>query len=178
MANLTTVTRPYARAVLEIARSTDTVEHWSQMLQFLSMVVQNPVVDKFVRNLAVASEKKAEFINTIDGKILNSAGKNLIKILAHYKRLLIIPELARLYEAMREELEHERTVELFIARETASQELELLRNEIAKDLKVKLTVEQYFEPGLIGGGKLVIGDRVLESSIRGNLKALYEHLTQ
>lgn len=178
MANLATVTRPYARAVLSLAQATNSYAQWSHMLNFLTQVVNDPLGNAFVRNLAIGAEEKAKFINELAPQLLNVDGQNLVKVLAHYKRLLIIPELYRSYEEARKEHEREMTVHLFVAKELSSAELEQLSADFAKELNATLTLQQQIDPALIGGGKLKIGDRVLEASIEGNLKALYKELTQ
>lgn len=178
MANLTTVTRPYAKAILEVAHDTDGYANWSKMLEFLSIVVNYPPVNAYVRNLAVTADDKARFINSIDPHILDQQGQNLVKLLAHYKRLLIIPELYKLYEEMRKVQEREITVRLVLAKEVAQNELEKLRTDFSRELNATLTLKSNVDPKLIGGGQVIIGDRVLDASIQGSLKALYQHLTQ
>lgn len=178
MANLTTVSRPYAKAILSLAHDTDSYTLWSQMLEFLSLVINDPQVNAFVRNLSVAAEDKASFINTIEPQLLNVQGQNLVKVLAHYKRLLIIPEIHRLYEYMRKAEEREITVHLTLAQDITPEELKVLQNDFAKELNAKLTLRHDIDSKLIGGGQLRIGDRMLDASIKNGLQALYKHLTQ
>lgn len=177
MANITTIARPYAKAVFELARQTGSFAHWSRMLEFLTLVVHNKQANKLIRNQAIMPQTKADFINTIAPDQLNSDGQNLVKELAHNRRLLIIPVLYKLFDDMRKEFEHRVTLQVFLASELEKTEIAKLRDDFAKLVQGEVTLLPEIDPSLIGGGKLKIGDRVLESSIKGSLQQLYKHLT-
>lgn len=115
MANITTVTRPYAKAVLAVAKATNAYAKWTDMLNFLSVVVQDPLGYKVLSNLAISSGEKVDFICDVAKDVLDIQGQNLIKVLARSKRLLILPEIYRLYEQMRKNAEKLVEIDLILA---------------------------------------------------------------
>jgi F-type H+-transporting ATPase subunit delta len=178
MTSATTIARPYAKAILALAKVSNAYKQWSTMLEFLSNVVLDKQANALIKNLVIPATDKAEFINSVGSEILSQEGKNLVKELAHNKRLLIIPELYDLYEELRSEAEQHISLKLTMAAEITDSDLEELSNLFATKIKGQLAIEQRVDSSFIGGGMLKIGDRVLDSTVRGKLKDLYKHLTQ
>ncbi len=177
MANLTTIARPYAKAIISLAKDQNCFAQWSKMLEFLAQVVSNKQMNKFLRNLSISGDDKAKVLISLDPAMLTEQGEHLVKTLAHYKRLLIIPELYSAYEKLRKIEQKEITVKLFVAHEMAAEELAKISKDFSKELGAHLSLQHEFQQNLIGGGKIKIGDRVLDASIKNSLSALYKHLT-
>lgn len=171
MANLTTVTRPYAKAILQLAIRDDSFTKWSAMLEFLSNIVLDPLGSNILSNRVITIAQKVDFICEMGPAVLNQDGVNLVKILAANKRLLILPELYRLYEAMRMQLQGQVTLDL-----TVTQQIDVDMNvdHIAKSI----TLIEHIDPALIGGGVVQIGNRVIDASINGQLVAMHDLLRQ
>src|SRR5437868_2115807 len=98
MANLTTVSRPYVKAILALAAKDRSYASWSNMLFFLATVIADARVKKIITNLAIPSGDKADFLCDLGAQVLSAEAKNLIKLLAKAKRLLILPTVYKLYE--------------------------------------------------------------------------------
>ena len=178
MANSITVARPYAKAILSLAQATNSYAQWSKMLEFLNLVILDSRVSLLLKNQVIASSKKADFLNSLAPERLTKEGQNLVKILAYNRRLLIIPELYNLYENLRKEAEHIVTLKITLAQDLVAVAMDNLQKVFASKLKGQIIIETEIEANLIGGGKLKIGDRVLDSTIKSTLKELYKHLTQ
>lgn len=178
MANATTIARPYVKAILSLASVNRSYAKWSQMLDFLSVLVSDPLAQGVLRNHIISSAVKADFINSVAEDSLTDEGKNLVKILAYNRRLLIMPALFALYEVLRKQEEHEVSVKLFVAQDLSIDFMRQLQSSFTAKIGGTVSVESELEPALIGGGKLKIGDRVLDVTIKGRLKELYKHLTQ
>jgi F-type H+-transporting ATPase subunit delta len=178
MANSTTIARPYAKAILSLAHDPAAYAQWSKMLEFLAQAVADPRVNYLLKKLVIAADVKANFLCDLKPGMLNEQGQNLVRILAYNRRLLIIPDLYQQYELLRKLAQHQVSLKLIIANDMQENEIVALQNSIAANIDGELTLEREIDPNLIGGGKLHVGDRVLDSSIQGNLKALYKHLTK
>ncbi len=176
MANLTTISRPYAKAIISLAKIDSDYKRWAHMLNYLSMVAQNPVAQQIIRNLVISAKDKADFINEIDVHALDQQGKNLVKVLAKAKRLEILPALYEQYEVMRRQVQNEVDLNITLAEQVEPEFQDHLQKLLAGDFAASTEVQYELEPDLIGGGKIQVGDRVVESSIRGRLQALYNDL--
>lgn len=172
MANIITVTRPYAKAILSLARADKSYAQWSVMLHLLAQIAQDTNGYKILSNLAISSLDKAKFICEVAGDRLNDQGKSLVKLLARSKRLLILPELYSLYEEMRKKEEGLLEIDLKLAQALNQNELESIRKTSANNLGVEVILHDKVVPELIGGGVAVIGNRVVDASIIGRLHAM------
>lgn len=169
MANLTTVTRPYAKAILQLAKKDNSYQQWTDALDFLSKLATDPVGCKLLSNLAISSNEKADFVCNLAANALNVDAQNLVRVLAANKRLLILPELFRLYEEMRRDEMGLVTINISLA-----QQSEVLAEKIPDNI----TVVEAIDPTLIGGGVASIGNRVIDASISGRLIAMRDQLRQ
>jgi F-type H+-transporting ATPase subunit delta len=169
MANLTTVARPYAKAILQLAKQDNSYQQWTESLAFLANLAEDPVGAKLLSNRTVSTTAKSDFICSLAPNVLSAAAQNLVRLLAVTKRLLILPELYRLYEVMRKKAQGAVTVHLTLAQ--------------ASDVGVgklgeNITVVEAIDPTLIGGGIAKIGNRVIDASVIGRLIAMRDQLRQ
>jgi len=178
MLNVTTITRPYAKAIISLARNAGEYEKWSMMLEFLALVATDATAAQLLRNLSVPHEVKAQFICDVADQALNTQAKNLVKVLASNKRLRIIPELYRMYQELQKQEQRQLSLKLISAEKESAEIIDQLRTVLAEHFDEQIILEQELDAALIAGGKLKIGDRVLNSSVQNRLKTLYMHLTR
>lgn len=172
MANITTVTRPYAKAVLALAKEENSYAAWTNMLQFLSDVATDALGYKVLSNLAMSPGEKVAFICDIGKDVLNEQAKNLVKTLARGKRLLILPELFSLYEQLREQAEGLVVIDLTVAQDVDRAEFDQIAAICKKSFAGQVNLHEKVDPNLISGGKAQIGNRVVDASIHGRLAAM------
>lgn len=172
MANVTTVARPYAKAILALAKSEKNYAIWTGMLGFLAQVVQDPLGRKVISNLAISPQEKADFLLEVGENFLNEQGKNLVKLLAKGKRLLMLPELFNVYEAMRKQAENLVFIDLTLAEDVDQQELDAIQSICRNIFTGQVILSAQVENDLISGGVAQIGNRVIDASITGRLQSM------
>lgn len=176
MANITTVTRPYAKAILNLARDNGDYSKWTAMLEFLSKVAKDPIGSKVLNNLAISSADKANFLCTLAPNCLDAQGRSLVKVLARSKRLMILPELLRLYEKMRMQEQGQINLHLTLAHDPTQKELNEFEVACADRITHTISMTEQVEPTLIAGGIAQIDNRVVDASIRGRLQSMRDLL--
>jgi F-type H+-transporting ATPase subunit delta len=176
MANITTVTRPYARAILSLARDDGDYSKWTAMLDFLSKFSQDPIGCKILSNMAISSVEKADFICSLVPEYLDEYGKNLVKVLARNRRLGILTELFLLYEKMRMQEQGQVALRLTLAQDPSQQELNQFETVYKEEITRITTMTEKVEPSLIAGGIAQIDNRVVDASISGRLRAMRDSL--
>lgn len=176
MANITTVTRPYAKAILNLARDSGDYSKWTAMLEFLSKVAEDPMGSKILNNLAIASADKANFLCTLAPNYLDEHGRNLVKVLARSKRLMILPELFNLYEKMRMQDLGQVNLHLTLAHDPTQQELNEFEATYVNRITRTIAMTEQVEETLIAGGIAQIDNRVVDASISGRLRAMRDLL--
>ncbi len=176
MAELTTLARPYAKAAFEVAMADNDLESWSKVLGNATVVAQHAEVKSFLAAPSLSSEQVARMFIDICGEGLNEKGRNLIRLLAENKRLVLLPEISELYEILKanqeKSLDVEVTTAFEISSEVSSTLVEALKRRLQRDIKLTTRVDQF----LIGGALVRAGDTVIDSSVRGKLAKLAESM--
>ncbi len=169
MSELTTAARPYARAVFEMAESTDSLMKWSDSLGFMGAVSSNNDVKELLSTPAMAKQSGAKaFIKLCDDK-LGDAEKNLVNLLAENDRLSLLPEIAVLFEVLKDEAEGSVEALVSSAKKLTKAEEEAiskaLKKRLGRDVKLKVSVDE----SLLGGAIIRAGDLVIDGSLKGRL---------
>ena len=86
MSELTTIARPYAKAVFEFAVEQKAVDKWLGMLVFATEVANNGTVRDMLNSAAV-SPKLADLFIQICGEQIDQYGQNFIRVMAENGRL-------------------------------------------------------------------------------------------
>lgn len=172
MAEMTTVARPYARAVFEVARDGDAFDAWSQFLGRAATVVSDDRVKELIGNPEVSRENLAELVIEIAGDSAGTEGANFIRLVAENDRMAWIPEIAAEYEALRAEAEN--VVDVTVTSAVPLDEEQ--RESFAKSLKTRLGREVRLhcdtDSSLLGGAVIRAGDLVIDGSLLGRLQRL------
>jgi len=175
-ADAITIARPYAEAVFARAQETGRLAEWGDALEFLAAVVADPRAREFLVNPAVDQQQRVELMLEVAGERLDDEGCNLVRLLAENGRLVLLPEIARLYQEMRNEQEGQLDVRVSTAYALDPELEKALGEALERKLgrKVRLSTEE--DPGLIGGVKIRAGDLVIDGSVAGQLARLANEL--
>jgi F-type H+-transporting ATPase subunit delta len=174
--DITTIARPYAAAVFARAQETGQIQAWSDALALLAAIGTDAGMALQIGNPNVPRETVRDIVLQVAGDALSPEAANLVRLLAENDRLVALPELASLYEAMRTAQDGLRSVVVRSAYALTKAEQHALAGALAKRLggSVNLTVEH--DKSLIGGVEIRAGDLVIDGSIRGKLEKLATEL--
>ncbi|AMQ89166.1 MULTISPECIES: F0F1 ATP synthase subunit delta [Marinobacter] len=176
MAQLTTLARPYAKAVFDAAKEQNAVDQWDQALAFAGLVAADQEVANILANPGLSEQRKAELFADCFEEPLPEALRNFLLILAENKRLALLPEVATLFSLYRADLE--RTVKLAVntAFELSADEQQKLIKALSEKLERKVELETAVDQSLIGGVVVRTGDLVIDASVRGKLARMAKAL--
>lgn len=174
MAELTTVARPYAKAAYQEAQNQNALAEWSAMLELGALVAADENMKTILDHPSLTSEEKAQtFVDVCEGK-LSDYGKNFIFVLAENNRLVLLPEIAALFELYKSHQEKSVDVEVESAFELNAEQQEKLAQALAKKLDRKVNISSTTNPELLGGVIMRAEDLVIDASVRGKLAKLAE----
>jgi len=176
MAELSTLARPYAKAVFELARDTSRFADWSAILKGLSDAIQDPAVSSAIGHPAVSKGQLSQALIDAIGPKVGSDGSNLLHLLIDNGRLKLAPAIAAEYEALRAEAEATIDVEITTASMVEPAGIAQLTDAIAKRLARKLNVTTKVDASLLGGAVIRAGDLVIDGSAVGELDRLRQQL--
>ena len=180
MSELTTIARPYAKAVFDFAieqRSIDksTVKKWEEMLGFLAEVVENDTMKDFLTS-SFSAEKLADTVISICGEQVDQYGQNLIRLMAENKRLTVLPIVFKEFQHYVEEYNAIAEVQVTSAQPLSIAQQEKVAAAMEKKLARKIKLNCNVDTSLIAGVIIRTDDFVIDGSSRGQLIRLANEL--
>ena len=180
MSELTTIARPYAKAVFDFAieqRSIDksTVKKWEEMLGFLAEVVENDTMKDFLTS-SFSAEKLADTVISICGEQVDQYGQNLIRLMAENKRLTVLPIVFKEFQYYVEEYNAIAEVQVTSAQPLSIAQQEKVAAAMEKKLARKIKLNCNVDTSLIAGVIIRTDDFVIDGSSRGQLNRLANEL--
>jgi F-type H+-transporting ATPase subunit delta len=172
MAENSTVARPYARAVFELAHESGSFPAWSAFLERAATVVMDERVAGLIDSPQLSRTDLADLMIDLAGDEAGEQGHNLIRLLAENDRLPFLPEITAEYAALRDAAENVVDVEVVSAVALTDQEKEeyaaAMRKRLGRDVRLECRVDE----SLLGGAIIRAGDVVIDGSVSGSLQQL------
>ncbi|MBY0573056.1 MAG: F0F1 ATP synthase subunit delta [Undibacterium sp.] len=180
MAELATIARPYAEALFRVAKSgNDSVKlaAWTELVSEMAQVAAHPDVVALAHNPKVSTALAAEaFLSVLKSPVTPEA-KNFIETLAGYKRLAALPEIATQFLSLKNADAGASDAEIFSAFALSPAQLNEVTAALEKKFNRKLYPHVTIDAALIGGVRVVVGDQVLDTSVRAKLQQMHHALT-
>ena len=176
MADLSTIARPYAKAVFELARDENGFAEWSAITGGLAQAVTDPSVAAAIGHPAIGRGQIATLLIEALGDKVSVPGRNLLRLLSEYGRLQAAPAIAVEFERLRAEHESRVDVEITSAAPVERAQQDALASAIRKRLVREVVVSWKTDPELIAGALIRAGDLVIDGSVRGELEKLHSAL--
>ena len=100
----------------------------------------------------------------------------MLEVLAHNKRLQLLPEISKQYEMLRAQAEKSLEVEVISAFALGDSERERLVETLKRRFEREIQLTSRVDEQLMGGMVIRAGDTVIDGSVRGKLGKLAETL--
>jgi F-type H+-transporting ATPase subunit delta len=172
MAEPSTIARPYAEAAFRLADARGKLAEWSAALANLSAVAADERIRVAVGDPNLSTAKIAGLIISILAGKLSGDAENFVRVLAQNGRLGVLAEIRTHFEALKNEREGTVEAEVYTAFEMEQAQVADLVARLEKSTGRKVKARVSVDKSLIGGVKVVIGDKVIDGSARAQLSAL------
>jgi F-type H+-transporting ATPase subunit delta len=175
MAELATIARPYAEALFKSSQAD--LNGTSQWLDALAAVAGNAQLQQFADNPKVGDREVYDLIAGIVREPLPPVGQNFLRTVIENGRLAALPEIAAQFRAMKNASSGASDAVVFSAFPIPADRLGELAQTLEKRFGRKLNVTVQEDPSLIGGIRVVVGDEVLDTSVKARLEQMKVALT-
>ncbi|HEU0219401.1 MAG TPA: F0F1 ATP synthase subunit delta [Gallionella sp.] len=169
MSEAITTARPYAQAAFEEAQKMADLKGWSEVLLSLAEAVSYPEIRAIATSPRVAKAQVESLMEGLLGGQAKAQQRNFVRVLVDNQRLLILPEIAAIFEALRAEAEKTVNVVVDSAFELSAAQQEKiissLRARMGREIKLVCKVNKE----LLGGVVIRAGDKVIDGSARTRL---------
>ena len=176
MAELATLARPYAEALFQVAEKGD-LKQASSELDALASIAANPQLRQFADAPKSGAQQVFDVITSVVNVPLNDASKNLLRTVIDNGRLSVLPEIAAQFHALVSERSGVADAVVYSAFAIEPAALAELAVTLEKRFKRKLNATVQVQPELIGGIRVVVGDEVLDTSVKARLEQMKAALT-
>jgi F-type H+-transporting ATPase subunit delta len=176
MAELITIARPYAQAAFALAAENNALPAWAEMLKLASAVVSDPKVHTALDNPRLSAGDKEALFLSICGDKLNAEGRNFVRVLVQSDRIGLLPEIRQIFDSLKDDADGVARAHISSAFPVTDSELAALKAALERRFGKRIEATVDVEPELIGGATIVVGDTVIDGSVRGELQAMATHL--
>ncbi len=175
MAELATIARPYAEALFKAsAADLSATAVW---LDELATIAGNAQLLQFAEGPKVTSNQVFDLIVGVVKSKLPNAAQNFLHAVIDNGRLSALPEVATQFSAHVKAQSGTADAVVFSAFEIDAAALADVKTVLEKRFGRKLNVTVALQPELIGGIRVVVGDEVLDTSVKARLDQMKVALT-
>jgi F-type H+-transporting ATPase subunit delta len=171
---LSKVSVPYAEALLDLAKSNDSLKETTNDMNIVSQFLANSSdLKKFLGNPLITKDAKKNVVKDILGEQIGDNTLKFLLLLVERGRIEVLESIAQKFLELSFKQDS-----IEIAKITSSIQLSAQQQkEIAEKLKVITGAKQIklalkVDPALIGGFTIEIGSKMIDTSIRGQLKQI------
>jgi F-type H+-transporting ATPase subunit delta len=172
MADLATIARPYAEALFRVAKAGN-LSAWSDLVSEMAQVAAHPDVQALSRNPGLSDKQVADTLLALLQSPLNDEATNLINMLVENGRVTLLPEIGAQFHALKNAQEGAADAEITSAFELSNAQVNELIATLEKKFGRKLNPTVHVDNSLIGGVRVVVGDEVLDTSVRAKLQQMH-----
>ena len=175
MAEIATIARPYADALFQASGSgaADTAA-W---LDELASVAADEQLRQYADNPRTTPEQVFNLVAGVIKVSLPTMAQNFLRTVIDNGRLAALPEIADQFRALKNAQQGAFDAVVYSAFAIDSTALADLSGVLEKRFARKLNLQVELQPELIGGIRVVVGDEVLDTSIKARLEQMKSALT-
>jgi F-type H+-transporting ATPase subunit delta len=175
MAELATIARPYAEALFKAANADlNAAAVW---LDELAAIAQNGQLQQFASNPKVTDAQVYDLVTGVMKASLSAQGQNFLRTIIDNGRLEALPEIAATFRALKNTNSGLSDAIVYSAFPIDAAALVDVAATLEKRFGRKLNVTVALDADLIGGIRVVVGDEVLDSSVKARLEQMKVALT-
>ena len=176
MAELATIARPYAEALFKAAGVGDLTQLAGQV-QALADVAGNAQLRQFADNPKTTAAQVFDVITSAIKSPVSAAAKNLLRAVVDNGRLAALPAIATQFQTLVNARSGIADATVYSAFDIAPGQLADVVAALEKRFGRKLNATVVLAPELIGGIRVVVGDEVLDTSVKARLEQMKMALT-
>jgi F-type H+-transporting ATPase subunit delta len=180
MAELATIARPYAEALFRVAVSgseSSNLAAWSDLVSEIGQIALHPDIQALTHNPKISAQQVSDIFLAALKSPAGDEAKNFLSMLAENGRLTLLPEIAVQFHVLKNAQEGAADADITSAFDMSETQLADLVSILEKKFGRKLNPSVSIDPSLIGGVRVVVGDEVLDTSVRIKLQQMQVALT-
>jgi len=173
---LSSIAKPYAQAIFEVAEQSDSISAWSNFLATASAVMIDESTKAFISSPIKSKNQKYDLISALiakaSSKELSKQESAVIGLILKNDRTAAIESIASAYEMAVSDANQSKNFKIISAFELSESEKKAIIDDLTSKHKTTVSVETEVDGSLKGGIIIKEGDKVIDTSIKAKVDAL------
>ncbi|HVT89009.1 MAG TPA: ATP synthase F1 subunit delta [Tepidisphaeraceae bacterium] len=166
----------YAASLLELANESKQAEPLGQELRDIAKIIaDNRTFGLFLAEPAIGQIERGEVIKKTFASVTPLL-RNFMGVLNEHNRLGALGQISESYDELLDEQLGKIEVDVTVPAKLSSEQFEEVRKKVSAALKKDAVVHQYVDESLIGGLVLRVQDKLIDASVKTQLRAMKEQL--
>ena len=170
MAELATIARPYAEALYKACGSE--LAATAAWLDELAAIAANEQLQQFAADPKVTSQQAFDLITSVAKSALPEKARNFLRTVIDNGRLAALPDMAAQFRALMNAQSGSSDAVVYSAFPMDAAAVAELSGTLEKRFGRKLNVRVELDTEIIGGVRVVVGDEVLDASVKARLEQM------
>jgi len=164
----------YAAALFELAEDREALDAVAGDLGNLRAVLdESGDLRRLIRSPVLSREDQGRAITALAERAgFHELTRQFLGLLAHKRRLFVLPEIIAVYRAMLGRHKGEVSAELVSAVPLSEAQARTVQEQLSAALGQTVTLARAIDPGLLGGLVVRVGSRMIDASLRSKLHRL------
>jgi F-type H+-transporting ATPase subunit delta len=169
----TTIARNYAETLLSLARKAGDLRGWGGMISDVANAMQNDRrLRIFLESPRIDAGQKSQILaKAFQDRMPRLFVRYLQALIAH-RRQLLIPEIAREYLNLVDQVEGRVHANVTVAREPDAETRTVVARELSRSFEKEVVPHFAVDARILGGVVVRVGDTVLDGSVQRRLERL------
>ena len=178
MAELATIARPYAEALFKASSKNGTDRNGTvAWVEELAAIAADPQLRQLADSPKVTAEQVLGIITGVASSALPDAARNFLRVVIENGRLDALPEVAAQFRGIVNSLNGSSDAVVYSAFPIGDAALTDIGGTLEKRFGRRLNLTVQIDESLIGGIRVVVGDEVLDTSVKSRLEQMKAALT-
>ena len=173
---LSTIAKPYAQAIFEIAEENSSLSEWSELLSTASAIMADDATQAFVASPGKSKDQKVELICALLEKVtsreLSKQESALINLILNNGRTDAFGSISSAFESSVSSANQSKSFQVVSAFELTEEEKKAIVDDLTSKHKTTVTVDTVVDEKLKSGVIIKEGDKVIDTSIKAKVDAL------
>lgn len=174
------VAERYASALFDLAREESAIESIEADLTGVQALLDESAdLRRLIESPVFSADDQQRAIGAVADKAgIKGLTGNFLRLIAHNRRLFVLPGIIRAFRAMAAAARGEVTAEVTTAHALSEDQASALKAALAETLGKDVTLAERVNPAILGGLVVKVGSRMIDTSLRTRLMTVKTHLKE
>jgi F-type H+-transporting ATPase subunit delta len=178
---ITTIAKPYANAIFEIAEQNKSHSDWRGILEAGAKLANDENMQAFIASPSTTSENKAQAVaavfKSILGRAISKEETVFVTLLLDNGRISALPSMLESFDIMSNLSSDAKAFHVISAYKLSAAEEKQIVTDLSDKYSATVSIDTEVDESLVGGVVIKEGDKVIDLSIKARVDELGSRLS-